>query len=202
MNKRYSLFIIGLVCIFTTTYISSCSKSSPDPGNPPANDPCAGKTIVISAVPTSASGCGSTGSITVSATGSSGFSYKLGSSGSYQASGVFNAVAPGAYTVFAKDAGGCEKSQAVSVTTTGGTPGAKFTAVRNLIATRCQSCHNSTNTQGGMNWTVDCNIVQYKDRIKARAVDIGDMPFGGPMLTTGEKAVITDWIAAGGLLTN
>jgi uncharacterized membrane protein len=53
-----------------------------------------------------------------------------------------------------------------------------------------------------MNWTVDCNIVQFKDRIKARAVDIGDMPFGGPTLTSGEKAVITDWITAGGQLNN
>ena len=194
--------MICLCGIITTTYISSCSKSSPDPGNPPSNDPCAGKTIVVSAVPTAATGCGSTGIITVSATGSSGFTYKLGSSGSYQASGTFSAVAPGAYTVYARDAGGCEKSQAVTVTTTGTTLGAKFTAVKNLIAAKCQSCHNPSNSQGGMNWTVDCNIVQYSARIKARAVDIGDMPFGGPMLTAGEKAVITDWITAGGQLNN
>ena len=201
MNKRYSLFIICLCCIITTTYFSSCSKSSPDPGNPPSNDPCAGKTIVVNAVPTAATGCGGTGSITVSATGSSGFTYKLGS-GSYQASGAFSALAPGTYTAYARDAAGCEASQQVSVTTTGTTLGVKFTAVKNLLAAKCQSCHNSTNTQGGMNWTVDCNIVQYSARINARAVVAGDMPFGGPMLTAGEKAVITDWIAAGGQLSN
>lgn len=202
MNKRYSLFIICLCAIITTINISSCGKSSPDPGNPPSNDPCAGKTIVVNAVPTAVAGCGSTGVITVSATGSSGFTYKLGSSGSYQASGTFNNVAPGAYTVFARDAGGCETSQAVTVTTTGTSLGVKFTAVKNLLAAKCQTCHNTSNSQGGMNWTVDCNIVQFSARIKVRAVDIGDMPFGGPMLTTGEKAVITDWITAGGLLSN
>jgi uncharacterized membrane protein len=156
----------------------------------------------VSATATAATGCGGTGSITVTATGSSGFTYKLNSGGAYQASGTFNAVAPGSYTVFAKDAAGCEGSQAVSVTLTSGTLGAKFTAVKGLLASKCVTCHNATNSQGGMNWTVDCNIVQFKDRIKARAVDIGDMPFGGPMLSVQEKAVITDWITAGGQLNN
>jgi uncharacterized membrane protein len=103
--------------------------------------------------------------------------------------------------VYAKDGAGCERSQLVTVTS-GGTLGVKFTAVKNLLAAKCQTCHNSTNSQGGMNWTVDCNIVQFSARIKVRAVDIGDMPQGGPMLTAGEKAIITDWITAGGQLSN
>jgi hypothetical protein len=202
MNTRHSLFIGCLGSLIVAINISSCSKSSPDPSNPPPTDACAGKTIVVTATPTAASGCGGTGSITVTASGSSGFTYKLNSGGSYQASGSFTAVDPGSYTVFAMDAAGCEGSQAVTVALTSGTLGAKFTAVKNLLTAKCVTCHNSTNTQGGMNWTVDCNIVQFKDRIKARAVDIGDMPFGGPTLTAGEKAVITDWITAGGQLNN
>lgn len=201
MNKRHLQFLVCLSCLIAATNIYSCSKSSPDP-TPPANDPCAGRTISVSATPTAASGCAGTGTITVSATGGTGFTYKLNSGGTYQASGIFNTVAPGSYTVFAKDASGCEGSQSVSVTTTGGTAGAKFTAVKNLLTARCVTCHNSTNTQGGMNWTVDCNIVQHRDRIKARAVDIGDMPQGGPTLSTAEKAIITDWITAGGQLNN
>jgi hypothetical protein len=198
MNKRYLVVIacLGFVTIFNQL---SCSKSSPDP-TPPSSDPCAGKNILITATPTAATGCGGTGSLTVSATGSTGFTYKL-NGGSYQASGSFTAVAAGNHTVYAKDAAGCEKSQAVTVTSTG-TLGVKFTAVKNLLAAKCQTCHNPANMQGGMNWTVDCNIVQFSARIKVRAVDIGDMPFGGPMLTTGEKAIITDWINAGGQLSN
>lgn len=182
-------------------HISSCSKSSPDP-TPPANDACAGRTITVSATSTAAGACGSSGSITVSATGGNGFTYKLNSGGTYQASGIFNSVAPGSYTVFAKDAAGCEGTQAVSVTSSGGAPGAKFNAVKNLLTARCVTCHTTANAQGGMNWTVDCNIVQFRDRIKVRAVDVGDMPFGGPPLTSQEKAVITEWITAGGQLNN
>lgn len=198
MNKSYVvlMFCLGVVIIFTQL---SCSKSSPDP-TPPSNDPCAGKTILITATATAATGCGSAGSLTVSATGSTGFTYKL-NNGGYQASGSFSNVAAGAHTVYAKDAAGCEKSQPVTVTSTS-TLGLKFTAVKNLLTAKCQSCHNSANAQGGMNWAVDCNIVQFSARIKVRAVDTGDMPQGGPMLTAGEKATITDWITAGGQLSN
>lgn len=197
MNKRY-LAVMACLCLATFNQLS-CSKSSPDP-TPPSNDACAGKTILITATPTAATGCGGSGSVTVSASGSSGFTYKL-DNGSYQASGSFTAVAAGSHTAYAKDADGCEKTQAVTVAATG-TPGTRFTAVKNLLAAKCQSCHNPTNAQGGMNWAVDCNIVQFSARIKARAVDIGDMPQGGPMLTAGEKAIITDWINAGGQLSN
>lgn len=196
--KRYFI-LFAVLGIFLLTF-HSCSKSSPDP-TPPPTDVCAGKTIAITATAAPISGCGTAGSITASASGSTGFTYKLGTAGSYQASGNFTGVAPGNYTVFAKDAAGCEKTQAVAVTSNSAL-GPKFTAVKSLVAARCQSCHNSTNSQGGMNFSVDCNIVQFQARIKARAVDAGDMPQGGPMLTAGEKAIITDWIAAGGLLSN
>ncbi len=199
MNKRYLSGALSLAFFFIFNLIS-CSKSSPDP-TPPSTDPCAGKTILITATPTVATGCGTNGGVTVSASGSTGFTYKLGSAGVYQASGTFTAVGAGAYTVYARDAAGCEKTQ--SVTVTGNTTlGPKFSAVKNLLTARCQSCHNGTNAQGGMNYSVDCNIVQNAARIKVRAVDIGDMPQGGPMLTAGEKAIITDWISAGGQLSN
>ena len=54
-----------------------------------------------------------------------------------------------------------------------GTPGPLFTAVKTLMQANCQSCHNSGNMNGGKDWTVDCNIVANKNRIKARAVDEG-----------------------------
>jgi uncharacterized membrane protein len=82
-----------------------------------------------------------------------------------------------------------------------GTPGPLFTSVKGLMQANCQSCHNSSTLNGGMDWTVDCNIVTYKDRIKARAVDLGTMPPTGP-LPQSEKNKITAWINAGGRITD
>ena len=82
-----------------------------------------------------------------------------------------------------------------------GTAGPLFTAVKTLMAANCQSCHNNTIANGGMNWTVDCNIVINKTRIKARAVDEGTMPPTGP-LAQAEKDKITAWINAGGKFTD
>ncbi|MGU7730938.1 hypothetical protein ACV2XV_30410, partial [Klebsiella pneumoniae] len=83
-----------------------------------------------------------------------------------------------------------------------GTPGPKFLEVKALIELRCISCHNSSSASGGVSYSDPCNIVALQNRIKVRAVDEGSMPKGGPMLTAAEKAKITDWISAGGLITN
>ena len=275
-QKLFSVLLAG--GIFITANLISCSKGGDDDPTPPA-DPCAGKTITITATPTSSAGCGApsgsiavtatgstgftyklnaagtyqagatftglaagaytvfakdvdgcvksqavtvgsaggtftitatpsptngcgsnTGSINVTATGSTGFTYKLGAGGTYQASGNFTSLAEGNYTVFVKDGTGCENSQAVTVAA--GTPGPKFTAVRNLLNAKCIVCHSGPTPAGGRDWTVNCNVVTNKALINNRAVVIGDMPQGGPTLSAAEKAVITDWINAGGLLTN
>lgn len=186
--KKVLLFIAA-------AYFISCSKESNPPG-PPA-DPCDGKTIEITATATPSSPCGNSGSVTASATGSTGFRFKLNSSGTYQSSGVFNNVSAGAHTIFVRDAAGCEKTKAVTVEAAG-TAGPLFTAVKNLMSVTCQPCHNNTNQNGGMNWQNQCNIIQHQNRIKVRAVDQGTMPQGGPELTPTQKAVITNWINAGG----
>ncbi len=188
-----------LFLFVSAAYFISCSKES-NPA-PPPSDPCAGKTIVITATPTSSVPCGNTGTIDVSATGSTGFTFKLNSTGTYQASGTFTNVSAGTYTIFAKDAGGCEKSKSVTVSPSGAA-GPLFTAVKNLMAGTCQPCHNNSVQNGGKNWAVDCNIVQFQARIKVRAVDEGTMPQGGPELTPTQKAVITNWINAGGRYTD
>jgi uncharacterized membrane protein len=136
----------------------------------------------------------------VSATGSTSFTYKLNSGGVYQSSGAFSNVAAGDYTVFAKDGAGCEKSTTVTVAG-GGTAGPLFTAVKNLVVAKCQTCHNNSLANGGMNFAVECNIVKSKDRIKVRAVDEGTMPQTGP-LTQAEKDIITAWITGGAGYTN
>ena len=88
-----------------------------------------------------------------------------------------------------------------------GTAGPLFTSVRQVIQTNCVSCHNATTTNGGMNWTVDCNIVANSRRIKARAVDAHGTPTQMPPppnagLGAADRQKITDWIAVGGRYTD
>jgi len=264
-----------VVFITAGSQLTSCSKG----GNDPNPDPCAGKTIVITATPSASVGCGApNGSITVTATGSSGFQFKLNASGTYQSSGIFNGLSAGTYTVFAKDAAGCEKSQPATVTATGtgftinavpsvtsgcgssdgaitvtatgstgfqyklgaagtygsantfnnlaegsytvfvkdaggcessqtvsvisGSPGTKFSAVRTLLNAKCIGCHSGPSPAAGKDWTVNCTVVANKNLINNRAVVVGDMPQGGPTLSASEKQIITDWINAGGRLTD
>jgi len=193
---------LGLMAfVFIIINFSSCSKSDPTPAPAPTPaDPCVGKTIVITTTPAAAVACGAGGSISASASGSTGFSFKLNSSGTYQATGTFSNLSAGDYTIFAKDGAGCEKSVAVTVPSSG-TAGAQFTAVKNLVATKCQSCHNNTLANGGMNFQVECNIITNKVRIKVRAVDEGTMPQSGP-LTAAEKTIISNWITGGGGYAN
>lgn len=158
MNKATVNFIALTALFFVCVNFVACSKSDPSPA-PPAGpvDPCAGKIIVVNTTPTASTACASAGSIVASATGSTNFTYKLNSVGVYQASGTFSNLSAGDYTIFAKDGTGCEKSAVVTVASSG-TIGAKFTAVKSLIASKCQSCHNNAVANGGMNYQVECNI--------------------------------------------
>lgn len=199
--KRF-LSVILLVLASATIFVQSCSKSddsSPNPPVPPPADACAGKNIVITASATNVVACGPGGSITVSASGSTGFTFKL-NSGAYQTSPVFNNVTAGAYTVSAKDLDGCVKSTTVTVNASG-TKGPLFTNVRNLMTARCVSCHNPNNMNGGKDWTVDCNIVANAARIYQRAVIEGSMPATGP-LPQNERDIIAAWFNAGGQYTD
>lgn len=162
-------------------------------------DPCIGKTVTVSATSTESDQCSPSGTITVDAGGSTGFTYKLGTSGTYQADNSFTGVAPGNYTVYAKDGAGCEKQADVSVGTLANGP--LFKAVVSLINTRCTTCHVAGHISG-IDFTVQCNIVSRKTQIKTAAVDNETMPQGGPALTANEKKVITDWITAGGKSSN
>lgn len=158
-------------------------------------------TITVGAATTASANCSVNGTITVNAAGSTGFTYKLNAGGAYQASNIFTGLAAGAYTVFAKDAGGCENSAAATIAVNN-TAGPLFINVRSLLSTRCVSCHNNSVANGGANWQIDCNIVSLQGRINQRAVVEGSMPAGGPPLSASEKAIITNWIAAGGKFTD
>ena len=91
----------------------------------------------------------------------------------------------------------------------GGTPGPLFSAVKAMMQTNCAiaGCHVGPNAQNGLNYTVDATIIQQKERIKVRAVDQAGTalqmpPPPNPTLSAADQKKITDWIAAGGALTN
>ncbi len=162
-----------------------------------AADACAGKNITVSA-PTIVNNTPcvtATGSITASATGSTGFTYNI-NNGTFQASGTFTGLAAGNYTIAARDVDGCVRTGTFTVANVPAGP--LFTAVRGVIQNNCVSCHGASNPSGGVSLNTDCSIVDRWDRIKARAVDgvPSWMPQSGPMPIS-ERNKITAWVNAG-----
>ena len=110
MKKNFLLFITIICISFLLINFTSCSK--PDAS---ASDPCAGKTIVVTATTSATSGGSSTnGSITAAATGSTGFTYNI-NGGAFQTSSTFTGLAAGSYSITAKDNSGCTASKSFTV---------------------------------------------------------------------------------------
>ncbi len=169
-----------------------------------APNPCSGITITVSNAVVGNTPCQSpaSGSITVTPSGGTGpYTFRL-NSGSFQASNIFSNLVAGAYSVTAKDANGCTGTQN-NVLVPDLPEGPLFADVKIVLQNNCVSCHNGSNPQGGMNWTIDCNIVQFKDRIKARAVDGNPSPMPPTgLMSSSERQKITNWINAGGRYTD
>jgi len=144
-----------------------------------------------------------TGTITVSATGSTGFMYNL-NGGTYQGSNIFAALAASAYTFGVRDINGCTATGNTAVAQA--PAGTLFLAVKAVLQVNCavSGCHLSPNPQNGLDFTEDCTIVAQSIRIKARAVDANpsQMPPTGPPLSAVDKQKIIDWINAGGKHNN
>jgi hypothetical protein len=161
-------------------------------------NPCTGITINIVPTVVSVLPCPSTlGSITVSATGSTGFTYNK-NGGAYQASNVFSALAAGNYTIGVKDANGCTNSQVISVGTS--VMGPNFTNVKNIIQANCSGCHLNGGNDGGYNFDNDCSIVTKWSQIKGACVSpytLRRMPPSGGGLSSTLQAQITAWVNAG-----
>jgi hypothetical protein len=132
LKLRTAALLIMLVSIAV-----SCSKGG-DSTAPPEN-PCNSVSITVSATITDATSGQSNGSITATATGSTGFSYKL-NNGVYQASGLFGSLAPGNYTVTARSTSGCEGSASFTVGTANACAGTTITInTTTLNAAPCTS---------------------------------------------------------------
>lgn len=163
---------------------------------------CSGVTITFTTTLVSNTPCQSpSGSITVNPSGGTGpYTFKL-NNGAFQASPVFSNLSSGAYTVTVKDVNGCTGSNIVLLADL--PEGPLFAAVKLVLQNNCVSCHNSGNAQGGMNWTIDCNIVTFKNNIKLRAVDGNPSPMPPTgLIPASERQKITDWINAGGRFTD
>lgn len=167
-----------------------------------ASNPC--PTINFTQVVTGTDKCVATGtgSINVSATGSTGFMYQIGSN-AYQTSNIFNNLAVGTFTINVRDLNGCVKTGTVPVAQAPAGP--LFTSVKAIMTANCATagCHAGASPQSGINFSDDCTIVSQKARIKARAVDANPsvMPPSGA-ISAADKQKIVDWINAGGQHTN
>ena len=169
-----------------------------------ATSPCTNVNITITAAVVNTVPCTTptnNGSITVTATGSTGLTYNI-NGGAYQASNVFSGLNAGSYLMGVKDVNGCTATSTVAVTVVA--PGPTFAAVKTLVTTRCSGggCHTNGSSTAGYNFDTDCNIVNFWSQINGACVTgtLKKMPLSPQAaLTTAEKQTITNWINAGHL---
>jgi len=174
-----------------------------------ATDPCAAVSFTVGANATTATPCLTTpnGSLTITTSGGgTGFSYNI-NGGAFQSSPTFNNLAPGSYTVGAKETGGCVRTASVTIAATA--PGSLFSAVKTIINANCaiSGCHIGAAPTGGIDFSQDCNIVANKALIKVKAVDsygtasqMPPPPNAG--LSQANRDAIVNWINAGGQYNN
>jgi len=206
MHNRNLTYHFPAFIFFSFYVLNGCSKG----GDGKPSDPCAGVTIIVSGNATATDAGSSNGSITATATGSTGFTYSL-NNGAFQSSGTFSNLAAGKYSITAKNTNGCSGVVNVTVVSKDGgcagkTPGPLFTAVKAIITSNCavSGCHNGTQAP---DYRVDCTIVDYADLIKLRAVDQANtgeqMPQPPRMaLLQSDRDKITAWITAGKRITD
>lgn len=167
-----------------------------------APNPCFGVTIAVANVVTGNRPCeNANGSIMATGSGGTGpYTYSI-NGGLFQSSNSFSGLSAAVYSITAKDANGCAGTGNATVNNLPAGP--MFLAVKNVLQNNCNSCHNNTTSEGGMNWTVDCNIANFKDRIRERAVNgnPSSMPPTG-LIPSSERVKITNWINAGGRFTD
>lgn len=170
-----------------------------------ASSPCSGVNIVITTAVVHTTPCitpTANGSITVTAAGSTGFTYNI-NGGTYQTTNVFANLNAGNFLIGVKDANGCINTQTTTIGVVASGP--LFAQVKNLIITRCNGsgCHiGSGQNAAGYNFDSDCNIVSKWNAINQTSVIYGNgwtkMPKNPqPLLNATEKAIITNWVNAG-----
>lgn len=184
MKKVLFYLAILLVC--------SCKKQT--------NSNDCNQVLAISANTTSSLPCEGNGKIIITAPVGNNYSYKINNL-PYQSSTEFSMLKPNNYTITIKDENNCTSTSNAKVDTVNG--GTKFLNVATTLATYCTPCHTGNNPQAGLNWLNPCDILQYWDRIKARAVDGNPIPMPPTgLIPLAERNKIMDWINAGHSYTN
>ncbi len=165
-----------------------------------STNPCMNSSLNLTALAAGIVPCSTSaanGSITVTASGSSGYTYNI-NGGAYQASNTFSSLAAGTYNMGVKDANGCTKT--TSVTVGNATPGTQFNAVKTLLINRCSGsgCHVNGSSAAGYNFDTDCGIINDWQKIQSAAVTKKSMPISPQAkLTAAEMKLIDDWVAGG-----
>jgi SprB repeat len=109
------MFLFAFILVYVLFLQLSCSKTGSSLPPPPP-DPCSFISIGISGSVTNPSASGATdGSIVVSATGGSGFSFSI-NNGAFKSSDTFSNLSAGSYTVIAKNGEGCSGSITFTLT--------------------------------------------------------------------------------------
>lgn len=192
---KYRL-LLGLT-IASLLFVQACKSSDPEPNDGNQNTGCASKNLTLTADITGTKKCESTGSISLHASGSSGYEFDF-AAGGFGKDSVFTNLAAGSYTVVMKDKDGCTKTETFVVQEEG-TKGANFSIVSSMINAKCNlACHNNGIDGAPIGiFSDDCKIVARKNDIKTKAYD-GDMG----NLDAGEKDKILTWINSGGTYTD
>lgn len=183
--QRIASFLFVIIVLF------SCSKKD----SPAPTDPCRGVSYDVQYFKTESIGTSNNGTITINFPVGDTITYKL-NSGSYQASPIFNNLAPGNYVVTVKNQKGCTDTAQITILNYG----PKYALVKQIIVGYCGPCHRNGGNDGGKNFDTDASIVASWDRIKARAVDAtpSQMPQApNAPLTAPDKQKIVDWVNAG-----
>ncbi len=144
--------------------------------------------------------CNAEGAIRIIYPLGSQFSYSINNV-AYQPSPVFIGLIPGTYVISVKGTNDCINSNQVTVSSK--TAGPLFNSLKLLLANNCVHCHGGTNPQAGINFSINCDIVNNWSRIKSRAVEgnPSPMPQGG-LLPQIERDKIINWINAGHRFTD
>ncbi|HSN60438.1 MAG TPA: hypothetical protein VLR49_05865, partial [Ferruginibacter sp.] len=188
------------------TYIISAKSSAGCLGSASVTltgtNPCTNTVISITNTVVNVMPCATpaaNGQISVSASGSSGYTYNL-NGGTYQAGNTFTALAAGTFTIGVKDANGCVKTAPATVGTAASGP--LYASVRTLITNRCSGsgCHMNGGSAAGYNFDSNCSIVNFWSQINRSTVlyTMVKMPKSPQALfSAAEKQIITNWVNAG-----
>ena len=175
MKKNPLLFKVSLIAFLSAIIIASCSKSSSTPTNQ-----CAGIVISVTASTTDADAGTANGSITATASGSSGFTFSV-NNGTFQASGDFNNLAAGDYTIIAKNATGCTGSSKFTVNQKDACAGKTITVTANVTqgSDPCKSTGIVTVTAtGGSGFTYNVDGGAFQASATFNSIAAGDHTFG------------------------